>query len=48
MKLQPIAPQNVRLRILGHDVLLTITAASLPTVEEWLSRHTIEVNPISI
>jgi len=46
MKLQPIAPQNVRLRILGHDVVLTITAASLPTAEEWLSRHTIDVSEL--
>lgn len=42
MKLQPIAPKSVRLRILGHDVMLTITAASLPTAEEWFSRYTID------
>lgn len=46
MKLQPIAPQNVRLRILGHDVMLTITAASLPTAEEWLSRYTIDLSEL--
>lgn len=46
MKLQPIAPQDVRLRIFGHDVVLTITAASLPTAEEWLSRYTIDVSEL--
>lgn len=46
MALQPIAPQNIRLRILGHDVVLTITAASLPTAEEWLSRHTIDLSEL--
>lgn len=46
MKLQPIAPKNVRLRIFGHDVVLTITAASLPTAEEWLGTHTIDVSEL--
>lgn len=40
--LKPITPVNVRLRILGHDVCLTITSASHASAEEWLSTYAID------
>lgn len=46
MKLQPIAPKSVRLKILGHDVCLTITSASAAIAEEWLSRYTIDLSEL--
>lgn len=46
MDLQSITPTNIRLRILGHDIMLTITAASLPSAEEWLSQYTIDLSEL--
>ncbi len=46
MNMLSITPKNVRVRILGHDVCLTITLASTATAEEWLSRHTIDLSEL--
>ena len=46
MKMQTIPTKNVRLRILGHDVCLTITSASAPIAEEWLNPFTIDVSEL--
>lgn len=46
MNMLSITPKNVRVRILGHDVCLTITSASVATAEEWLSQHTIDLSEL--
>lgn len=40
--LKPISPISVRLRLLGHDISLTITSATSTTAEEWLNACTID------
>lgn len=46
MNMQPITPRQVRLRILGHDVCLTITSASAPDAGAWLDQNTIDVTEL--
>ncbi len=42
MNMHDITPIHVRVRMLGHDVALTITSASAPTAGQWLNNSTID------
>lgn len=46
MEMVRIEPKKIRTRLLGHDVELTVTAASAPDARKWLNDFVIEADEL--